>query len=101
LGSSCHKPVVPAAAFGLAVEEIFIDEQRDFERRYGRRLLTDDYEILNRVLLDELSEEMMKSFAKDVVSIAEQLIVSTEFFVIMSFAEEGHLQDAYDTFCQV
>ncbi len=96
-----NKPIVPVAAFGLAAEQIFVDEQRNFEQRYGSRLSSGDYEILNRVLPDEITQESIDSFAKDVVSLAEQLIASTEAFIIMSFSEKGHLQDAYDTFCEV
>ena len=32
------------------------------------------------------------------MSLAERLITPTEVFVIMSFAEKGHLKDAYNTF---
>ena len=96
-----NKPVVPVAAFGLAAEEIFIDEQRHFANRYAGRLTTDDYETLNRVLPDPMPQESVDGFAKDVVSLAEKLIASKEAFIIMSFAKEGHLEDAYDTFRQV
>ncbi|HEX9732973.1 MAG TPA: hypothetical protein VGG06_13425 [Thermoanaerobaculia bacterium] len=96
-----NKPIVPVAAFGLAAEEIFEEEQRDFDRRYGDRLPYSDYDALNRVLPDDVTPQIAQSFARDVVLLAEKLIVSTEAFIIMSFAEKGHLQDAYDTFVQV
>jgi hypothetical protein len=94
------KPLVPVAAFGLAASEIFEDELSDFENRYAARLTIDEYQILNRLVAD-WSTESVNNFAKDVVSLAERLIVSTEVFVIMSFAEKGHLKDAYNTFQRV
>jgi len=95
-----NKPVVPVAAFGLAAAEIFEDELSNFERRYSARLTADEYGILNR-LLPDFNANTLESFAKDVVSLAERLITPTDVFVIMSFAEKGHLRDAYNTFCRV
>ena len=95
-----NKPIVPVAAFGLAAAEIFDDEVGNFDRRYSSRLTLDEFQILNRVLpFGNL--ELVDSFAKDVVSLAERLITPTEAFVIMSFADEGHLKDAYNTFVRV
>lgn len=94
------KPLVPVAAFGLAASEIFEDELSDFDNRYATRLTVDEYQILNRLVAD-WSADSITGFAKDVVSLAERLIVSTEVFVIMSFAEKGHLKDAYNTFQRV
>jgi hypothetical protein len=45
--------------------------------------------------------DTVQAFAKDVVSLAERLITPTDAFVIMSFAEKGHLKDAYNTFRRV
>jgi hypothetical protein len=95
-----NKSLVPVAAFGLAASEIYADEKSEFERRYGTRLTEDEYDILDRVVWGWSADDV-NSFAKDVVSLAERLIVSTEVFVIMSFAEKGHLKDAYNTFCRV
>ena len=94
------KPLVPVAAFGLAASEIFEDELSDFENRYGTRTTLDEYQILNR-LISDWSADSVNSFAKDVVALAERLIISTDVFVIMSFAEKGHLKDAYNTFTRV
>jgi hypothetical protein len=73
---------------------------RSFERRYGARLSVDDFETLNR-LLQNYDETSVREFAKDVISLAERLILPTRAFVIMSFAEDGHLIDAYNTFERV
>jgi hypothetical protein len=94
------KPLIPVAAFGLAASEIFEDELIDFDRRYGTRLSLDEYQILNR-LVGNWSEEAVSDFAKDVLLLAEQIVLSTEVFVIMSFADKGHLKDAYNTFRRV
>ena len=94
------KPLLPVAAFGLAASEIFDDELADFDRRYGTRLSLDEYQILNRVV-GNWSKDAVNDFAKAVLSLAERIIVSTEVFVIMSFAEKGHLKDAYNTFRRV
>jgi hypothetical protein len=95
-----NKPLVPIAAFGLAAAEIFEDEVASFERRYATRLTLDEFQILNR-LLPNWEQETVKMFANDVVSLAERLITPTDVFVIMSFAEKGHLKDAYNTFKRV
>jgi hypothetical protein len=95
-----NKPLVPVAAFGLAASEIFRDELNNFERKYPTRLSQDDFGILNRLLINS-EPETIDNFAKEVVSLAERMITPTEVFVIMSFAEKGHLKDAYNTFKRV
>lgn len=95
-----NKPLVPVAAFGLAASEIFEDELASFERRYATRLTLDEFQVLNR-LLPNLQDDTLRAFAHDVVSLAERLITPTGVFVIMSFAEKGHLKDAYNTFQRV
>ena len=94
------KPLIPVAAFGLAASEIYEDEIADFDRRYGTRISQDEYQSLNR-LVENWSYEAVNDFAKDVLTLAERVIVSTEAFVIMSFAEKGDLKDAYNTFLRV
>jgi hypothetical protein len=95
-----NKPLVPIATFGLAAAEIFEDELSSFERRYAARLTLDEYQILNR-LLPDCEASTLEVFAKDVIALAERLITPTDAFVIMSFAEKGHLKDAYNTIRRV
>jgi hypothetical protein len=95
-----NKPLVPVAAFGLAAAEIFEDEIREFDRRYGARLGLDEFQILNRLLFDHQIERI-NGFAHDVILLAERLIMPTDVFVVMSFANQGHLKDAYNTFRRV
>jgi hypothetical protein len=95
-----NKPLVPVAAFGLAATEIYRDEMHNFERKYSARITEDEFGILNR-LLTSSDSATMRSFAQEVISLAERLITPTEVFVIMSFAETGPLIDAYNTFQRV
>jgi hypothetical protein len=95
-----NKPLVPVAALGLAAAEIFEDELSSFERRYSNRVTIDEFGILNR-LLPNGSLGTIEPFAKDVLSLAERLITPTDVFVVMSFADKGHLRDAYNTFRRV
>ena len=95
-----NKPIVPVAAFGLAAAEIYEDEVANFDRRKWSRLTLDEFQVLNRVL-PLASVEVVDAFARDVVALSERLITPTEAFVVMSFAEKGHLIDAYNTFVRV
>jgi hypothetical protein len=95
-----NKPLVPVATFGLAAAEIFNDELSAFDRRYAARLSLDEYQILDR-LLPDWRQDTVSAFAKDVVTLAERLITPTDVFIVMSFAEKGHLLDAYNTFKRV
>ena len=95
-----NKPLVPVATFGLAAAEIFADEVASFDRRYASRLTLDEFQILDRVL-PNFDQATVAEFARDVVSLAERLITPNDAFVIMSFAEKGHLRDAYNTFQRV
>jgi hypothetical protein len=92
-----NKPLAPVAALGLAAAEIFEDELESFERRYASRVSLDEYQVLNR-LLPEYSPATVKAFVKDVLGVAESLVAPREVFVVMSFADKGHLKDAYRTF---
>jgi len=95
-----NKPIVPVAALGLAAFEIFEDEVASFGRRNSSRVPLDEFEILNRVL-SPLTPDVLQAFAKEVVALAERMITPTDAFVIMSFADKGHLKDAYNTFVRV
>jgi hypothetical protein len=95
-----NKPLVPVAALGLAAAEIYEDEVASFDKRYASRVTFDEYQILNR-LLSTLDAAHLSVFAKDVVALAEKIITPRDVFVIMSFAQKGHLKDAYNTFYRV
>lgn len=95
-----NKPLVPVAAFGLAAAEIFEAEMASFARKNVSRLTPEEFGILNR-LLPDWEGGTVDSFARDVLALAERLITPVDVFVIMSFAEKGHLKDAYNTFKRV
>ncbi|HEX5871377.1 MAG TPA: hypothetical protein VFY65_13210 [Longimicrobium sp.] len=95
-----NKPLVPVAAFGLAAEEIFRDEVENFDRYYGMQITLEDYQILDRMLSD-FQPATLAHYAGDVVALAERLIMPTDVFVVMSFAEKGAFKDAYATFRRV
>lgn len=95
-----RKPLVPVASFGLAAAEIFSDEMAAFEQRYGTRLTADEYQILNRIL-NSSEPSAILDFARDVAALSQKLVISKDVFVIMSFADKGHLKDAYNTFHRV
>jgi len=95
-----NKPLVPVASFGLAAAEIYRDELKNFDRKYSTRITEDEFGILNRLFIS-LEPEEIRTFAREVVSLAEKLITPTEVFIIMSFAETGPLIDAYNTFHRV
>lgn len=95
-----NKPLVPVASFGLAAAEIFRDEMANFERRYAAQVPSDEYQTLDRVLSD-YTPATIQGFAADVVALAERMIMPSEVFIVMSFAEVGHLHDAHDTFVRV
>jgi len=78
-----NKPLVPVAAFGLAAAEIYEDEMRSFERRYGARLSVDDFETLNR-LLQNYDETSVREFAKDVISLAERTSALRETMALLA-----------------
>ena len=59
----------------------------------------EEFQILNRIVPSQVA--IVEEFAQDVLSLAERMITPTDVFVIMSFAEEGHLKDAYNTFVRV
>jgi hypothetical protein len=92
-----NKPLVPVATFGLAASEIFNDEKSNFDRRYAARLTLDEFQVLDRVL-PNFQQDTLSVFAKEVVSLAERLVIPTDVFVVMSFGEKGYLKDAYNTF---
>jgi len=95
-----NKPLIPVAALGLAASEIYQDELSDFDRRYGIRVSQDDYQSLNR-FVGNWSDEAIIEFAGAVLVLAEKIILPTEVFIIMSFAEKPELKDAYATFQRV
>ena len=87
-----EKPLLPVTRFGGAARDIYYDELDRFSECYESKVDTSDYEKLSDVASDP------ESFAEAVVALAERLKTSDDVFVIMSFAEDPELEDAYETF---
>ena len=94
------KPLLPVATFRLAAAEIYNGELEEFELRYASRVTRNDFELLNTVLPDRTPEKIGE-FARQVVGLAERIITPHDVFVIMSFAADPELEDAYDTFVEI
>jgi len=99
-GRLAGKPLLPVATFGGAAVDIYKDELAVFERRYAATIPLDEYQLLNRILPDT-TDASLDAHAIEVLKLVERAILSSDVFVIMPFAEEGHLEDAYDTFKRV
>ena len=88
------KPLLPVATFGDAAADIFKDELATYDRRYGAMIPIDEYQILNRYLVDE-TDVSVDEYAVEVLKLAERAILSSEVFIVMPFEDKGHLVDAY------
>ena len=95
-----NKPILPVASFGLAAQEIYQDELKNLDQRYKGSVSIDSFSKLNRYM-DDSSQSTLEEYANEVVNLAEQFILNSNVFVIMSFAKDNYLIDAYDTFQRV
>lgn len=89
------KPLLPVTAFGGAGQAAYTEEITDFNIKYADRIERLEYEVLNQVPLD------LQKLARDAVALAARIQASKSVFVIMSFAEDPKLQDAFDSFTEV
>jgi hypothetical protein len=99
-GRIAGKPILPVATFGGAAADIYREELTLSERRNATPVPRGDFEILNRLLLDQ-SEAAIDQYAIELVQLAERTILSSDVFVIMSFDDKPYLNDAYGTFVRV
>jgi hypothetical protein len=90
-----NKPLLPIAAFGGAGAETYNEEIKDFATKYADRVESLQYESLNQVPTD------LQKVARDAVALAARIQASKHVFVIMSFANDPKLQDAYESFKEV
>lgn len=91
------KPLLPVAAFGQAAAEIYAGELEEFRSRYGARIRKDEYEVLNTVIRTG-DNGQIATLAQRIVSLTERILTPRQVFVIMSFAKDDDLEDAYETF---
>ena len=86
-----QKPILGIPRFGGAGEEIY---RQELERlRTGTAALSEDYEILNELVID------IASYASHVVALAERLVVPRTVFTVMSFEKE--FRDVYASYKEV
>jgi hypothetical protein len=87
-----RKPLLPFTAFGGAAEEVYKQELRDFESKYGGLVEKLEYEQLNSVKRD------WTEHATDIIALTEKVAESRSVLVIMSYADRPELEDTYATF---
>lgn len=90
-----NKPLLPVTAFGGAGKTTFNEELKDFEKKYSTYITKSQYEILNQV------SNNLKQIAEDVVALAARINVSKDVLVLMSFATDPRLEDAYESYKSV
>ncbi len=91
-GRIAGKPLLPVTRFGGAARDVYYQELDRFAENYAGRVDRDDYEELADVAAD------LDTLATNVVSLGERVLTSTAVFVVMSFARDPELEDAYETF---
>ncbi len=87
-----HKPLLPVARFGGLAKDLYEQELKDFDKNYSSYVDRDQYQELNQHNVD------IKQFAKNIVSLVEQLCLPKRALVVMSFSERDDLIDLYETF---
>src|SRR5712691_6912871 len=86
-----RKPILGVPRFGGAGEEIY---RQELDRlRASAAMLAEDYETLNQVSID------IPSYAKQVVALAERLVIPRIVFAVMSFKRE--FRDVYASYKEV
>lgn len=86
-----QKPILGVPRFGGSGEVMY--EQELGRLRGNAPTVAEDYEILNQLSTD------MSRYAKEVIALAERLIIPRSVFTIMSFKSE--FRDVYDSYKQV
>jgi hypothetical protein len=86
-----RKPILGVPRFGGAGEEIYRQELERLRTRAAT--LVEDYETLNQLAID------VSSYAKEVVVLAERLVIPRTVFTVMSFEKE--FRDVYASYKEV
>ncbi len=93
-----HKPILPVATFKGASQKLYQRELGRLEEKYEGRVGRDDFEKLN-MIGDDSSE-----LAKEIVSLAERVLVSKFVAVMMSYGleetVEKNLLNSYRIVCE-
>ena len=89
------KPLLPVPRFGGAAEKIYTEELATFNDQHSSKISRTEFEDLAQLTSDQ------KDFAKTVVSLAEKLHTSSSVLAVMSFSDDPHLSDAYESFREI
>lgn len=90
------KPLLPVATFDDAARDIFNEERKMLDRRAVSRISPDDFQMLDQILPDK-TDATLDAYAVEILKLAERTILSSDVFVVMSFAKDPALDDVYDT----
>ncbi len=88
--SYAKKPLLPVAYFGGAARELYEKEMDDFDNKYSGLIDRDKYEELNAY------SEDWEERAAYVVSLSEDIAVSSTVTVLMSYSEEPQMKKWLD-----
>ena len=93
-------PILPVASFDEAAGEIFDRDRARLAEWFGRPGDNGDLDILNRAI-GTMDEQEATSFAAEIVSLAERMLLSRDVFVVMSYKNDPALNEALQCFEEV
>lgn len=86
-----QKPLLPILKFEGASKLIYREEKNNFNKS-KKNISLDEFEDLSQTTLNDLD------LSKSVINLAERVNLTEDVFVIMSFADDPSLEDAYESF---
>jgi len=88
-------PVLGVAGFGGAGGDLYELEYKRFEKKYAKSITRAAFEVLNQDTLN------LESLARDVISLAERIVMPSSVFVITRFAAQYRdVRAAYHDVCR-
>ena len=88
------KPILGVAEFGGAGGALYELEYKHFEKKYGCSITKEEFELLNQDIID------VNPLAADVISLAENIVMSHYVFPIMAFtAQYKDIISSYQVVC--
>ena len=86
-----QKPIIAFYSFGGVAREAYKVETRDFDKKYGDKVSSSDYDQVVKSITQDWPE-----LARDTVALVERLRTSRFVLVIMSFRESPELSQLYE-----
>ena len=86
------KLLLPVSCLGGTGDEVYKEEIKNFEAKYAKRIEKNRYALLNQALID------LNDITSDIVNVADSITRSSIAAVIMSYAKDPQLEDAFETF---